>query len=304
MHACEWCGFHESQPVATPGVFLESTLRVPEEDGTLESPAFSNKEKSLSYRNEGTTTRHALSWHPSQCNFYTHTWWIDSFWNLENVACFVTTAVDNVKETEMQETVEYSNTILIPKKAALSARSSHHQSGWLCVHNLLFQSCSGTSSVDLNRIQYPEVTDCSLTYNQMKLTSRCVHMQVTFTNGADVKAKVLGVDEDKDLAVLIIDPKTLGDDVRHASQLHCDTQYSCATRGVTPDRASNSRMHETMHHTVLHRSYMKRMERKRKEVTKGKILARRQRPCKNINVIFSAPRLSKSTMQASLYPVS
>lgn len=46
----------------------------------------------------------------------------------------------------------------------------------------------------------------------LKFRAWCV--QVTFTNGADVKAKVIGVDEDKDLAVLGIDPKSIGDDVR------------------------------------------------------------------------------------------
>ncbi len=39
-------------------------------------------------------------------------------------------------------------------------------------------------------------------------------LQVTFTDGKDVKAKVMGVDEDKDLAVLIVDPAKLGTEVR------------------------------------------------------------------------------------------
>ncbi len=38
-------------------------------------------------------------------------------------------------------------------------------------------------------------------------------LQVTFTDGMDVKAKVIGVDEDKDLAVLQVDPAQLGTEV-------------------------------------------------------------------------------------------
>ena len=37
---------------------------------------------------------------------------------------------------------------------------------------------------------------------------------MTFTDGKDVKAKVMGVDEDKDLAVLTVDPAKLGTEVR------------------------------------------------------------------------------------------
>lgn len=37
-----------------------------------------------------------------------------------------------------------------------------------------------------------------------------VLQQVTFTDGNDVRARVMGVDEDKDLAVLFVDPSQLG----------------------------------------------------------------------------------------------
>ena len=43
---------------------------------------------------------------------------------------------------------------------------------------------------------------------------------MTFTDGNDVKAKVMGVDEDKDLAVLLIDPAKLGAEVM-ISQMAC-----------------------------------------------------------------------------------
>lgn len=48
----------------------------------------------------------------------------------------------------------------------------------------------------------------------MTLLKACDSLQVTFTDGKDVKAKVMGVDEDKDLAVLIVDPAKLGTEVR------------------------------------------------------------------------------------------
>ena len=38
-------------------------------------------------------------------------------------------------------------------------------------------------------------------------------MQVTFSGGQDVKAKMIGIDEDKDLAVLVVDSSKLEDDV-------------------------------------------------------------------------------------------
>ena len=47
------------------------------------------------------------------------------------------------------------------------------------------------------------------------LASICV--KVTFTNGNDVKAKVMGIDEDKDLAVLYVDPAKLSTEVGTAS---------------------------------------------------------------------------------------
>lgn len=38
-------------------------------------------------------------------------------------------------------------------------------------------------------------------------------LQVTFSGGQDVKAKMIGVDEDKDLAVLVVDASKLENDV-------------------------------------------------------------------------------------------
>lgn len=37
---------------------------------------------------------------------------------------------------------------------------------------------------------------------------------MTFSDGTDIKATMVGVDEDKDLAVLAVDPKKLDADVR------------------------------------------------------------------------------------------
>ena len=60
---------------------------------------------------------------------------------------------------------------------------------------------------------------------------------MTFTDGKDVKAKVMGVDEDKDLAVLTVDPAKLGTEVR---SLICNSERGVPFKPTSKLRQSMS----------------------------------------------------------------
>ena len=82
---------------------------------------------------------------------------------------------------------------------------------------------------------------------------------MTFTDGKDVKAKVMGVDEDKDLAVLIVDPAKLGTEVRiltcKAVPCHLTLNNQCHENDLqnTVDRVFLERRNDNKHDSFVPR---------------------------------------------------